>query len=160
MIQQAYKFDPATIAVAGLDVPPYIKSLSRFLNFDLYYGPAYYVPGESEPGDASCFDEGAKPFDFQRALKTVSDWAGDNLETKWVDSDSECVTDREPSGYEPCYLCDGEGTCTDLDFVGDAGDECPVCDGSGEVSDGSTWYEVSVRKQAADLFGSELARMF
>ncbi len=98
-------------------------------------------------------------FRLTRALKTVAAWADDNLSTAYVDSDSECVTDREPSGYEPCYLCDGEGVTDDLDFVGDEGEECPVCNGTGEISDGSTWYEVSAREQAAELFGSELARM-
>ncbi len=63
MIQQVYKFDPAAIVAKTIEVPEYIKGLASCLSTDLYYGHSYYVPGESLPGEASCFDDGSKPFD-------------------------------------------------------------------------------------------------
>jgi hypothetical protein len=44
----------------------------------------------------SCFDEGARQFDFVRAIQMLSDWFDDNAETCFYENWSGCfVSERE-----------------------------------------------------------------
>ena len=51
-----------------------IKRDINLCNSDLYNGPLYF---DAEGEECSCFDEGAKQFDFCGALRRVRDWAND-----------------------------------------------------------------------------------
>lgn len=127
----------AVAAVAlSLSVPSYVSRVASVLNHDLYDGPAYYVPGECTPGEASCFDAGARRFDFEAGAALVRSWADEHIGTMYYDTESGFVSDRAP---EP--------------------DPCPMCEGSGYFGDDlADWMEVSPRAVVAELFGAELVR--
>jgi hypothetical protein len=60
---------------ANPEIPPEIRRLTSQLNFDLHYGPLYL---DSDGEQCSCFDEGARQFDFARASDTVREWFDSN----------------------------------------------------------------------------------
>lgn len=65
-----------TVEYLRESMPPEIKTAISRLNADLYNGPLYFdADGES----CSCFDEGAKAFNFSEAGKIVRKWADDTI---------------------------------------------------------------------------------
>ena len=91
-----------------------VKSDISRCNADLYYGPLYF---NAEGEECSCFDEGARQFDFCAARDRVSDWA-DSVEDLRVEVafntetgeslyervDSACAIVREIVGKELAAL--------------------------------------------------------
>lgn len=83
------------------NMPAEIKALIRLANADLYYGPIYI----NEDGEkCSCFDEGAKPFDFEDACAQISAWVAENISDISV---ANYLVDDDGAEYEDVDTVDG-----------------------------------------------------
>jgi len=73
-------------------MPANIAALIDQANSDLYSGPLYL---DADGEECSCFDEGAKAFDFKAAVKTIGEWCEqiDDLSVSCFQYDDE--TDEE-----------------------------------------------------------------
>jgi len=73
-------------------LPSQLHHIIDTANSDLYHGPIY-TNGRGEW--LSCFDEGARQFDFIRACQIISDKLDPISDTYYQDW-SECVSESEP----------------------------------------------------------------
>lgn len=75
-------------------MPENIAELINMANSDLYSGPLYL---DEDGEECSMWDEGAKPFNFSKAIDTIGDWIFTNIESVRVqmfdtDEDGEEVS--------------------------------------------------------------------
>lgn len=109
-------FDRARVADAiaeSVRVPAALRRVAGAANYSLYHGPLYL---DADGEDCCCFDDGARPFDFPRAVAILSDWAdrcvpGDLLyeswsgcvvresDVEWQGDESEDVPPADPADY-------------------------------------------------------------
>jgi hypothetical protein len=59
-------------------MPENIAALINKANSDLYSGPLYL---DEDGEECSMWDEGAKPFNFTKAIDTIRDWISVNVES-------------------------------------------------------------------------------
>jgi hypothetical protein len=119
-------------------MPADMKSLVSTTMSDLYSGPLYF----DEDGDeVSCFDEGAIPFNFSKAVREISDWCDENLVPLYVEEWAGILQTSKP---EPFLTVDD---CQD--------DEEDEDDYQQEYEEPS-YYEFDIRYIKKILFG-ELA---
>lgn len=77
---------------------PTVERLSAVLNTDLYAGPVYIGPDGEE---CSWGDEGARQFDFHRAVGILSLWCDRNIPLSlYVEDWCGIPQEDEPQGYE------------------------------------------------------------
>jgi hypothetical protein len=75
-------------------MPANIAALINMANSDLYSGPLYL---DEDGEECSMWDEGAKPFNFSKAIDTIGDWLSVNVDSVRVqmfdtDEDGEEVS--------------------------------------------------------------------
>jgi len=79
----------SAIESARESMPENIVALINMANSDLYSGPLYL---DDEGEECSMWDEGAKPFNFSKAIGTIGDWLSVNVESvrvKMFDTDED-----------------------------------------------------------------------
>ncbi len=69
-------------------LPSVLEAVANTANTDLYHGPVY-TDGRGEW--LNCFDEGARQFDFVRAVQMLSDWFDEHAETCYFEDWSGCL---------------------------------------------------------------------
>jgi hypothetical protein len=82
--------------VSTLAIPDEITTLINQANADLYGGPLYL---DADGEDCSCFDEGARQFNFSAACEEIETALGD-VSDLWADLNAEDWNDREPEAEE------------------------------------------------------------
>jgi len=63
-------------------MPANVKEAISKAKADLYAGPTYY---DKDGNEASCFDEGAIPFDFKAACSLISEYTDNISDLKEID---------------------------------------------------------------------------
>jgi hypothetical protein len=74
MYDQVKEEIESAIAYQREVMPLHIADLISKAQSDLYSGPSYY---DAEGEECSCFDDGAKAFDFKQACNVTSKWLSD-----------------------------------------------------------------------------------
>lgn len=119
--------------LASLD--PYTQEKISQANADLYGGPLYL---DDDNEECSCFDEGARRFDFSSAVAKIAD-ALESISDVWVDIQSGEVLTSEPDW-------DAVDTCT---FDGEE---------AGLLYDPSDYVYFSCTLAIRAILGKELAK--
>ena len=78
-------------------MPENIAALISMANSDLYSGPLYL---DEDGEECSMWDEGAKPFDFTKAIDTIGDWLSVNVESVRVEMFDTDEDGEEVSWFE------------------------------------------------------------
>ncbi len=76
------------------EMPEEIRTLINLANSDLYGGPVYL---DAEGNECSCFDDGAKAFNFREAVAKISAYL-DDIEDIKIETDFD--PDTEESFFE------------------------------------------------------------
>jgi len=79
-------------------MPENIAALINMANSDLYSGPLYL---DEDGEECSMWDEGAKPFNFSKAIDTILDWLSVNVRTVKVEIFDTDEDGEEVSWFEP-----------------------------------------------------------
>lgn len=116
--------------IASLDIPDAVQLDINRARTDLYFGPLYLTPDGDE---ASCFDEGAAPFNFSAACRRIGDALDSVAEDVWLDTFAGCWQTSEPEPYRD----EDTGEVIDVDW--------------------SDWRHVEAREIVAAIVGRELA---
>jgi hypothetical protein len=99
--QMQEELDSAIAYQRGV-MPLHIADLISKAQSDLYFGPSYY---DAEGEECSCFDDGAKAFDFKQACDVISKWLSDIGDIRIT----MCDIDEEGEEVEWSERIDGSG---------------------------------------------------
>lgn len=92
-------------------MPQRIKDLVELATADLLYGPPY--PGDyADRAEELNLEnpEQYRNYDFSTCCREIGDWADDELPSRlWLDSQSDCVAESDPTRGEYAEACAREG---------------------------------------------------